>query len=220
VSLAAALAAAAVAAACGWPAAALIGALGVPAGPDGAEPSVSLPPRWLISAVLALLAFAVCARLRPGPVAVAGVWLVLCGVPLAVIDTRVRRLPDVLTLACFSGLLGVLAVAAGLHSQWPSLLRAALGGAALGGLFVLLALTRPGSAGLGDAKLGLSTGALAAWFGWVVLAEAVFAAFALAACCGLILIVAKKAALRSGTLPFGPFLLAGCLIIVMLAGGR
>jgi leader peptidase (prepilin peptidase)/N-methyltransferase len=85
------------------------------------------------------------------------------------------------------------------------------------GFFVLLALARPGSAGLGDAKLGLSTGALAGWFGWGILLASVFAAFLLAAACGLALIAARRATLRAGSLPFGPFMLAGCLAAVLLA---
>ena len=98
---------------------------------------------------------------------------------------------------------------------WPA---AAAGAGAVGAFFGLLALIRPGSAGPGDAKLGLSTGALAAWFGWDVLVWSVFAAFALAAATALMLLAARRISFRSGSLPFGPFLLAGCLAVVLLAG--
>lgn len=255
-SLAFPVAAAVVAAACGWPASAVIAAFS--ARPEGADPvtagtastdaradgadgadrlsrdpgrtgpvasaqPVSRPAPalpWLAAAIMAGLAFAAAARLHPASVAVAACWLVICGLPLTVIDVRVRRLPDVLTGAAFAGVAVCLLTAAAVTGQWPALARAAGGGAAVGVLFAVLALARPGSAGLGDAKLGVSTGALAGWLGWGVLLLSVFAAFVLAAACGLGLVAAGRASLRSGSLPFGPFLLAGCLAIVLLAGPK
>jgi leader peptidase (prepilin peptidase) / N-methyltransferase len=151
------------------------------------------------------------------PAAAAG-WLVICGLPMAVIDIRTRRLPNVLTGAAFTGVILLLAVGAIATGHWPALARAGAGAAAVAAFFALLALIRPGSAGLGDAKLGLSTGALAAWFGWGVLLVSVFAAFALAAVSGLGLIASGRLRLRGGSLPFGPFLLAGCVAAVLLAG--
>ena len=71
---------------------------------------------------------------------------------------------------------------------------------------------------LARAKLGLSTGALAGWFGWGVLLTSLVAAFTLAASYGVWLVATGRAALRGTSLPFGPFLLAGCLAVVLLAG--
>ena len=87
------------------------------------------------------------------------------------------------------------------------------------GIFTSLALARPGSAGLGDAKLGVSVGAMAAWLGWGVLADAVVAAFVLAAGYSGWLITTRRSGLR-GSLAFGPFLLAGCLAAVLLTSSR
>jgi hypothetical protein len=42
----------------------------------------------------------------------------------------------------------------------------------------------------------------------------VFAAFVLAAGYGIWLIASGRASFRGGSLPFGPFLLAGCLLAV------
>jgi leader peptidase (prepilin peptidase) / N-methyltransferase len=61
------------------------------------------------------------------------------------------------------------------------------------------------------------TAALAAWFGWGVLLTSMFTAFALAACYGLGMMIAGRAPARGSSVPFGPFLLAGCLTVVMLA---
>lgn len=210
-SLAFAIAAVAVAAASGWPASAAIAAFsGSPVAPRHRS-------ALLIGLASAALVLAVALRLHQLLVASADGWLVLAGVPLAVIDVRARRLPDMLTLPCFAGVALLLTAAAAATGHWPDLARAAAGAAIVAALFALLALLRPGSAGLGDAKLGLSTGALAAWAGWSVLVGSLFAAFALAAIYGLALLVSGRASLRS-SVAFGPFLLAGCVAIVLLAG--
>lgn len=224
------IAAATVAAACGWPACELVVALGTPmtavaegAADAGAATSGGLvrPVRraglgavLVTSLVLAALAFGIAVRLHPAAVAAAGCWLAACGMPMAVIDARHRRLPDALTGACLAGTAALLIAAAAASGAWSALGRAGLGALAVAAFFALLAIAKPGSAGLGDAKLGLSTGALAAWFGWAALVSAVFAAFVVAAGYGIWLIASGRASLRGGSVPFGPFLLAGCLLAV------
>jgi leader peptidase (prepilin peptidase) / N-methyltransferase len=173
------------------------------------------PRAWLLALPLALLAGAAAVAVHPYLVACAACWLVLCAVPLAVIDAAVRRLPDLLTGAAFAGTALFLLAAAAVDDSWPSLARAGGGALAVAGLFALLALARPGSAGLGDAKLGLSVGALAGWLGWGTLVLAVFAGFLLAGLYGLLLLASRRATLRS-SLAYGPFLLAGCLAAVLL----
>jgi len=163
---------------------------------------------------LAASAWAITVRLHPALVAVAACWLTACGVPLAVIDVRTRRLPDTLTAASLAGVVGFLALTA----NWQDVATAGAGGLAVGAFFVLLALTRPSSAGLGDAKLGLSTGALAGWFGWGVVLGSMVAAFVLAAAVGCWLLATGRATLRGTNLPFGPSLLGGCLAAILLAG--
>lgn len=221
------VAAAVVAAACGWPASALVVAFGPPGraspGDDSVATRAGAAPNWharpvavfVTSLVLAGLAFGIAIRLHPAAAAAAGCWLAACGVPMAVIDIRQRRLPDALTGACLAGMAACLTGAAAASSDRPTLGRASLGALVVGGFFTLLALARPGSAGLGDAKLGLSTGALTAWFGWPVLLTALFAAFVLAAGYGIWLIGSGRATFRGGSVPFGPFLLAGCLLAVV-----
>jgi leader peptidase (prepilin peptidase) / N-methyltransferase len=229
-----AVAAVVVAAASGWPASALIATF---SGATATARAGSLPsPRasadaasvgraahadlgtGLTALVTAALVLGVTVRVHQLLVASAVGWLVICGVPLAVIDSRVRRLPDVLTGACFAVVGALLIAAAATAGQWHDLARAASGAAIVAAAFALLALARPGSAGLGDAKLGLSTGAVAAWAGWGVLLISVFAAFVLAAGYGVALLVSGRASLRS-SVPFGPFLLAGCVATVLLADG-
>ncbi|HXB50948.1 MAG TPA: A24 family peptidase [Streptosporangiaceae bacterium] len=230
-NLAFSVTAAALAAACGWPAASLAAtfaaAAGSPTAPDpasGLERAVVTRPARarvavltaLITAALVLLATL---RLHQELLASACGWLVVCGLPLSIVDIRVRRLPDALTAACAAGISVLLVAAAAVDGRWHELTSAGAGAAATCLFFALLAVARPGTAGLGDAKLGLSTGALAAWFGWGVLLTSMFTAFALAACYGVGLLVAGRASARGSSVPFGPFLVAGCLTVVLLAAG-
>ena len=222
------IAAAVVAAACGWPACELVVALSTPGpGPAAGGAADAGPARvggrasrvgptaiLLTSLILSALAFGIADRVHPAAVAAAGCWLAACGMPMAIIDVRHRRLPDALTGACLAGTAALLIAAAAAGSAWSALGRAGLGALAVAAFFALLAVAKPGSAGLGDAKLGLSTGALAAWFGWTTLVSAVFAAFVLAAGFSIWLIASGRASFRAGSVPFGPFLLAGCLLAV------
>jgi len=227
-SLAFPITAAVIAAACGWRASGVIAGLSEPPGPatrpgsaaapDSAARPIPRSARWLTPLISAALVLAATLRLHQVLIAGAACWLVLCGVPLAVIDLRVRRLPDALTGACIAGIATLLTAAAVVSGHVQSLARAGLAAASVALFFALLALARPGSAGLGDAKLGLSTGAFAAWFGWGVLLTSLLAAFLLAAGYGLYLLATRRATLPGGSLPFGPFLLAGCLLTTLLAG--
>jgi leader peptidase (prepilin peptidase)/N-methyltransferase len=194
-----------IAACCGWPASRIV---------CGYTQRTIAPP--VLALLMALLAFAAGAVVHPALVACAVAWLAVCAVPLTIIDAVEFRLPDPLTMAAAGGTAAFLICAAGVGGTWPQLARSAAGAAALAGLFLVLAIARPGSAGLGDAKLSLSLGALAAWPGWGVLLGALLAAFVLAACYTVWLLAARHATLRS-RLPFGPFLLAGTLIAVVLA---
>jgi leader peptidase (prepilin peptidase) / N-methyltransferase len=200
-----------VTAAFGWPASSVIYR-------RYCAPQPSIGPGWT-ALLVAALALGAADRLHPDLVGCAACWLMLIGVPLVVVDSTVRRLPDPLTALAFAGTLALLLAAAADTGSWRQLAWSCEGAAAVGAFFAVLAVARPGSAGLGDAKLGLSVGALAGWGGWGVLLAAMFAAFALAACYGAVLIVRRRGRLRHTSIPFGPFLLAGCIAAVLIAGG-
>jgi leader peptidase (prepilin peptidase) / N-methyltransferase len=179
-----------------------------------------LAARMLLTvAVTVLLLAAVSYRMHPWPVAAAAGWLVICGVPLAVIDAREHRLPDVLTGAAFAGVMTFLTVAAGTLSAWPSLGRAALGGAILSGCYLSAALLKPGHIGLGDGKAAASAGSLMAWYSWQTVLRGTLFALLLAAGYGLVLLAGRRATLKTG-IAYGPALVAGTLLAVMLAAHR
>jgi len=139
------------------------------------------------------------------------------GVALAAIDLQVQRLPDRVTLPAYPALLALLVVAALVgHQAWP-LARAALGGLALGGIYLLLGLIRPGGIGGGDIKLAGLVGLALGWLGWRAVLGGAALGFVLAALAGLALLAARRVTLRS-QISFGPFLIGGALLVMLAAG--
>ncbi|MEU6681977.1 A24 family peptidase [Streptomyces sp. NPDC046832] len=142
-----------------------------------------------------------------------GVWLLLApaGVLLTVVDFRVRRLPDPLTLP-FAGaalaLLGVTALVPEHAGHWTTAL---LGSLALGGGYFVLFLINPAGMGFGDVKLALGTGAALGWYGWPTVMLGTFAGFLLGALYGAALVLTRRAT-RKTAIPFGPFLIAGAYL--------
>ncbi|MGA5893841.1 prepilin peptidase [Streptomyces venetus] len=142
-----------------------------------------------------------------------GVWLLLApvGVLLTVVDFRVRRLPDPLTLP-FAGaalaLLGLTALVPEHAGHWTTAL---LGSLALGGGYFVLFLINPAGMGFGDVKLALGTGAVLGWYGWPTVMLGTFAGFLLGALYGGALVVARRAS-RKTAIAFGPFLIAGAFL--------
>ncbi|NUS13524.1 MAG: prepilin peptidase [Streptomyces sp.] len=164
-----------------------------------------------------------CAALCAGLAAATGahpelaVWLLLVpvGLALALVDLRVFRLPDVLTLPALGGTAVLLGIAALLPSHAGSWTRALLGGAALGVLYLVLFLINPAGMGFGDVKLAPTLGLALGWYGWSAVVTGTLAAFALGAVVGLGLLVAGRAN-RKTPIPFGPFMLLGSAAALLL----
>ncbi|MFE1105130.1 prepilin peptidase [Streptomyces rochei] len=167
-----------------------------------------------LAAVTALVCAALAAATGTRPEL--AVWLLLApvGVLLAVVDLRVRRLPDPLTLPLAGAalvLLGVTALVPEHAGEWTTAL---LGALALGGGYGVLFLINPAGMGFGDVKLALGAGAALGWYGWPTLMLGTFAGFLLGALYGGALVVARRAG-RKTAIPFGPFLIAGAFLGVL-----
>ncbi|MFF8591132.1 prepilin peptidase [Streptomyces sp. NPDC015220] len=169
--------------------------------------------------VAAAVTASVCAALAAagGPRPEVAVWLLAApvGVLLALVDLRVHRLPDVLTLplaAVTAVLLGLAALLPAAGGSWPSAL---LGGLALGAAYFVLFLVNPSGMGFGDVKLALPLGAALGWYGWpdVVLGGA--AGLLYGACYGLGLVALRRAG-RKSAIPLGPFMLGGAFTGLLL----
>ncbi|MEV0170914.1 A24 family peptidase [Streptomyces sp. NPDC050803] len=146
-----------------------------------------------------------------------GVWLLLApvGVLLAVVDFRVQRLPDVLTLPLAGAALALLGVVALVPEHAGEWLTALYGSLALGGGYFVLFLINPSGMAFGDVKLALGTGAMLGWYGWSAVMLGTFAGFLLGAFYAGALVVVRKAD-RKTAIAFGPFLLAGALLGLLI----
>ncbi|MEU8893468.1 A24 family peptidase [Streptomyces sp. NPDC048442] len=174
--------------------------------------------RTLRHVVLCALVCAVLAG-ATGPRPELAVWLLLApfALLLAVVDRRVQRLPDVLTLPLAGAAVVLLGGAALLPGSAGSWLGALLGGAGLGGAYFLLFLINPNGMGFGDVKLALALGVVLGWYGWPVLFAGATAGFVLGALYGVGLMVTRRGG-RKTAIPFGPFMIAGAWVGLVLGG--
>ena len=105
------------------------------------------------------------ARFGPSPVLPAYCYLAGIGAPLAVIDARHRRLPDLLTLPSYPVALVLLGLAALLSPAAAGISCGALAGmAGRLAVFLLQVLVYPAGLGWGDVKL---SGILGLYLGWL-----------------------------------------------------
>lgn len=136
-------------------------------------------------------------------------------VPLAVIDLRTLRLPNVLTLSAYPIVAALLLLPALAEGSWSSYARAMLAGVIVLALFLVLHLVNPSGMGLGDVKLAGPMGAVLGWVSWQAVFVGVVVGFVLAAGVGLAMLAARRAN-RKSALPFGPFMLAGAWTAILV----
>ena len=175
------------------------------------------PPALTVEVSTAVLLGLLAARIHPGLVLAAACWLAVCTVPLAYIDAATRRLPDLLTGPAFAGTAALLLAAAAAGGHWSTLGRALLGGAAFAAFCLLLLIISPSGLGPGDVKLAASLGLALAWLGWGTLIAGALAGFLLAAGYGVVLLARGRAS-RKTQLPFGPFMIAGTFLALVITG--
>lgn len=137
--------------------------------------------------------------------------MVLGGTWLAIIDARTHRLPDRI-LFPFTAIIAGALIAIAIYTGQPILLLwSALGAAALALFYFVLGLS--GAVGLGDVKLAIVLGLFLSWYAPPALLTATMLSYALAMPHALILLVQGR---RTGTrrnIPFGPYMIAGTLLV-------
>jgi leader peptidase (prepilin peptidase) / N-methyltransferase len=190
-----------------------------PTGPQPADrPWGGRQTRWALILGTALACAVMALRFGPTAPLPAFCYLAGIGVPLAVIDTRCRRLPDPLTLPSYPIALALLGIAALLlPGGGRQFLTAVLGLALAWAFFVLQVLIYPAGLGWGDVKLAGLLGLYLGWLGPGALAAGLFLGYLFAAVAGLGLIATRRAS-RKSHLAFGPFLLAGAFAAVLITG--
>jgi leader peptidase (prepilin peptidase)/N-methyltransferase len=209
----------------GWAAAAGMAVAGLGAGSGVALLARRIIPgtddAWWPPGLVTAAAFAgLWLRFGATPLLAAFCYFAAVGVPLAFIDARHRRLPDLLTLPSYPAALLLLGVAAPFV---PSGSRhfgyGLIGMAAVWLFFVLQAFVYPAGIGWGDVKLSGVIGLYLGWFGAGAVLGGVTAGYLLAAATGIGLIAARRAT-RKSQIPFGPFMIAGAFAVLLAEACR
>ncbi|GAA2579313.1 prepilin peptidase [Actinomadura fulvescens] len=181
---------------------------------DWTEPLRARPVRVALTcaAVLALLTWRVGVRADLP----AFLWLGAAGTALGFVDVAIKRLPDPLTLPSYGAGAALLGAAAPFTEDGGGRFPHALAGlAALWALFAVQWLLLPGAIGLGDVKLAGVLGLYLGWLGLDAWLLGVAATFVIGGVCAAGLLAARRAG-RGSELPYGPFLLLGTLLAVLV----
>lgn len=190
----------------------LVGAFGTA---DGDLPRHRVPAAWMFAvAAVALVSVVTVAMYRyPGRLP-AFLYLALAGLVLAIVDWRVRRLPDAIVLPSYpilAALLGLATLVEDAPGRW---MRAVAAAGAVWLLHALLAAVPGGGLGRGDVKLaGLLGGALG-WLGWPSVALGMVATTSLGGLSVSVLLATRRVS-RRDSVAYGPFLLGGGLVAVL-----
>ncbi|MBW4094056.1 MAG: prepilin peptidase [Acidobacteria bacterium] len=140
-------------------------------------------------------------------------WL---AIRLAVIDIRTHRLPNKLLFPAYGIAGSLLFLAAALSGEWAVVLRLLAGGLVLGAGYLLLHALYPPGLGRGDVKLAGVLGMYLGYLGWPLLLWATMLTFVLGGLWGMVLILSRRGS-GASRIAFGPFMLAGALVTMLLA---
>jgi prepilin signal peptidase PulO-like enzyme (type II secretory pathway) len=195
-----------------------VGAIGTDSAParDQAATHVA-PPDWrglighpgaviAIGAALAIIAFTSYGHVAQGLIAAL---MVMVLVVLGVIDFRHRIIPNRIVIPA-----GILVLVANIAFSPDRAAEFAIAASAATVLFLVPNLISPKLMGMGDVKLAFLLGA---GLGWAV-AGALLVAYLAVFPAAVAMIIRGGAAARKATLPFGPFLAAGALVMLILPG--
>jgi leader peptidase (prepilin peptidase) / N-methyltransferase len=172
----------------------------------------SISPRYpLVEAATALLFGLTGWLIGASWVLPAYLWFAGVTFALSLVDLDHRRIPNRIlypgTIVAVV-LLGIGAVAEG---EVEAMGRGLLGGVALFGFLLGLAVIARGGFGFGDVKLGFLLGVFAAYRSWSALVVGGFLAFLVGGVIAVLLVVVRRAD-RKAMIPFGPSLVAGCYV--------
>ena len=171
--------------------------------------------RILVGLVTAALYGALGRRVGMEPVLAALLYLAAVGALLGFIDVKVKRLPDRFTLPSY-GIAAVLLAAAAPFTENGSqrLQHALIGMAALLALYFLQAFAAPAGIGMGDVKLSGVLGLYLGWFGQDAWVAGLLATYLLGGLAGVGVLIVRRT--RKGEFPFGPSMLLGTHVAVLL----
>jgi leader peptidase (prepilin peptidase)/N-methyltransferase len=174
-----------------------------------------IPVRYpLVEAGCGVLFAAVAARFGASWALPAYLVLTAALLAISIIDLEHFIVPDRITAPLTASALALLGLAAAADGTGWRYGRTLLGGLAFFAFLLLLNLLYPKGMGMGDVKLSFSLGLYLGWLGWGQVFLGGFLAFLLGALVGVGLIATGVKG-RKDFVPFGPFLAAGTLIVVL-----
>lgn len=138
--------------------------------------------------------------------------LTAVAIPLALVDAVTMKLPRTVVYAAYPSTIALLTIITP-TMRADKLLTAALAAVAL--TAVLYALALAGGLGAGDVRLAPVLGAHLGWAGWPTLLTGLTLAFAIGAAVAIIPMT-FRAVDAHDRIPFGPALLTGSLIAILL----
>lgn len=141
-------------------------------------------------------------------------FLVPVGVALAVVDWRTQLLPTRVIAPSFVVVVALVLLGWAVTGEHEAVVRAGWGWLGAGGLFGLLWLVHPRGMGYGDVRLSGVLGIALGQLGWGPLVIGIYAGFVLGGVGGVVLARAGRGSGRQ--FPFGPFMLAGALVGVLV----
>lgn len=148
-------------------------------------------------------------------VLVALLYFAAISIALSAIDLDTHRLPNAIVVPAYGVLAVLFGTAAALLGDGETAGRAAAGAGILFALYFLLATISPRGMGMGDVKLAGVIGLVLGYFGWQHLVVGAFGAFALGGVFAIALLLARRAR-RSSGIPFGPWMLGGAWVGIVL----
>ena len=146
---------------------------------------------------------------------VAYLFLASITITLTLIDLDTHTLPNQILLPSLlfgSVTLGIDGI---ITHNYFALVRAVMGGVALGLFYLVLSLIVPGGMGMGDVKFAGLLGLFLGYLSWGVLLVATFSAFFLGGIFAIALVLTRHANRKSG-IPFGPWMSIGTWVGILI----
>jgi leader peptidase (prepilin peptidase)/N-methyltransferase len=194
-----------------------------PPDPDDDPPPVPRVGPWLsrtklLGVLLAALNAGAAVRFGVEASLPAHLVFVACLVTVSVIDLDLFLIPNRVIYPSLAAMSALLAIAAVIDGNLAPLRTAAIGGVGAWVALLIVHLINPAGMGFGDVRLAAVIGVGLGWLGYAHVVGGLFAGFATASVVGLTLLVIRRKG-RKDPVPFGPFLAAGALFI-LLGGDR
>jgi leader peptidase (prepilin peptidase) / N-methyltransferase len=143
-------------------------------------------------------------------------YLAAISIALTMIDLKLKRLPNAITLPSYPIAAALLTLAALAEREPGRLIGAAIGSAASFAFYFMLMVINSRGMGFGDVKLSGVLGLYLGWFGWQCAVVGPFLAFVLGGVIGIGLMLLGRAG-RKTQIPFGPYMIVAAWIALAWA---